>query len=189
VLTTEAVTAFDHLRQPGYTRPTSRSELLDFDLKLLSELILLVNSRRILSISFVALLLSLGACGGGGGGSDFSNVSVSVSPANATVVAGGQVALQATVTGLPAGTNPAVNWTIAELQASGASGAQCNWLGSNPPAGPCPDGTIQGADGGSVNVVYHAPGASGTFHVIATWSSAFTPVVARSATATITVTP
>ena len=104
----------------------------------------------------------------------------------ASVPVSGQVTLQAKVTGV-SGTQ-ALNWTITELQTNGASGAQCNWLGTTPPAGPCPDGTIQGADASPYTpVTYHAPSASGTFHVVAQWSTLFDPIIIKNGTAVITV--
>ena len=110
--------------------------------------------RRALYAWLIGLLIVTEACGGGSG-TDFNNVTVSVSPATATIPSGGQVTLQATVNGLSS--NPALNWTITELQTNGASGAQCNWLGSTPPSAPCPDGTIQGADTQpSLTVTYHS---------------------------------
>ncbi len=126
---------------------------------------------------------------GGGNGFDLNRVTVTVSPAAVTIPASGQVTLQATVTGVPGG--PVVSsWTIAELKINGASGAQCNWLGTTPPAGPCPDGTIQGADASpALTVTYHAPSTSGTFHVIAEWSTAFNPVITKDGTSVITVGP
>ncbi len=129
------------------------------------------------------LLIVIAGCGGGSG-FDFNKVTVTVSPAAVTIPASSQVTLQATVTGVPA---PAVNWTIAELKINGGSGSQCNWLGTTPPPGPCPDGTIQGAD--TLTVTYLAASTSGTFHVIAEWSTAFNPVIIKDGTSVITVTP
>jgi len=61
-------------------------------------------------------------------------------------------------------------------------------LGTTPPAGPCPDGTIQGADASPhTPVTYHAPSASGTFHVVAQWSTTFDPIIIKNGTAVITV--
>jgi hypothetical protein len=143
-----------------------------------------VSSYRFLCVGSVVLLIVIAGCGSGSG-LDLSKVTVTVSPAAVTIPASGQVTLQATVKGSPGA--PAVNWTIAELKTNGASGAQCNWLGTTPPAGPCPDGTIQGADAGSLTVTYLAPSASGTFHVIAEWSTAFNPVIVKDATSVVTV--
>jgi hypothetical protein len=133
-----------------------------------------------------ALLIVIAGCGAGSA-IDLNKVTVTVSPAAVTIPASGQATLHATVTGSPGA--PAVNWMIAELQVNGASGAQCNWSGTTPPAGPCPDGTIQGADLGSVTVTYLAPSAPGTFHVIAEWSTAFNPVIIKDGTSVITVSP
>jgi hypothetical protein len=146
-----------------------------------------VNLRRGVCTGCLALLIVVVSCGTSSQ-NNLNNVVVSIAPTTATVASSGQVSLTATVTGLAAA--PALTWSIAELQINGASGAQCNWLGSTPPAGPCPAGTIQGADAPSgLTVTYHAPSTSGTFHVTAQWSSLFTPVIVKTATSSITVTP
>lgn len=147
-----------------------------------------VTSRLCWGSLLVCFVCSSVACGGGRA-TDFNNVTVTVSPTSATVTAGGQVSLNATVSGLPGDSVQLVIWSIAELQTNGASGSQCNWLGSTPPPGPCPDGTIQGASPLSDSVTYIAPSTAGTFHVIATWSTAVNPPVIKTATATIMVTP
>jgi hypothetical protein len=145
-----------------------------------------LNLSRALGVESLVLLIVIAGCGGGGSSSsDPNNVTVTVSPPAVTVSASGQVTLQATVNGSSAA--PALNWTIAELQTNGASGAQCNWSGTTPPAGPCPDGTIQGADASSLTVTYLAPSTSGTFHVIAQDNVSMTLV--KAATAVITVSP
>ena len=92
---------------------------------------------------FVVLLIVIAGCGGGSS-SDPNNVAVTASLSAVTIPASGQVTLLATVKGSPGA--PGLTWRIAELQTNGASGAQCNWQGTAPPAGACPDGTIQGAD-------------------------------------------
>jgi hypothetical protein len=71
-----------------------------------------IKSGEALCVGFLALIFSFAACGGGGGSNDFSNVTVGVSPTNATVAAGGQVSLQASVTGLLGDASPAVTWTM-----------------------------------------------------------------------------
>ena len=147
-----------------------------------------MNSFR--ALFFVApfvLLIVIAGCGGGG--FHANNVTVTVSPAAATVAASGQVTLQATVHSLCSGCVPAVTWTITELQTNGASGSQCNWQGTTPPAGPCPDGTIQGADAPSaLTVTYDAPSTSGTFHVVAEWCDCLAnPAIIKDGIAVITV--
>lgn len=145
-----------------------------------------MNLFRALCVGSLALLMVIAGCGGGSSSSfDPNNVTVTVSPSAVTIPASGQVTLQATIKGSPAA--PALNWTIAELQTNGASGAQCNWSGTTPPAGPCPEGTIQGADAGSMTVTYLAPSTSGTFHVIAQDNVSLTLV--KDGTAVITVSP
>jgi hypothetical protein len=146
-----------------------------------------MNLSRAVCVESLVLLIVITGCGGGSS-VNLNNVTVTVSPAAVTIPPGGEVTLQATVTGSPGA--PFALWTIAELQANGASGAQCNWSDTTPPAGPCPDGTIQGEDTPpGLTVTYHAPSTSGTFHVIAEWSTAFNPVVIKDGTSVITVSP
>jgi hypothetical protein len=85
------------------------------------------------------------------------NIAVSISPPTATTTAGGTVAFTATVTGTTAGQSTSVTWSVQE------------------------------SGGGTVNSAgrYTAPGAPGTFHVVAT--SAADP--SKSAIATVTVIP
>jgi len=144
-----------------------------------------MDSYRVPCVGALVLLIAGTDCGS----SEFkpNNVAVTVSPMSVTIPSSSQVTLQATVTGAPA---PFANWTIAELAINGASGAQCNWSGTTQPVGPCPDGTIEGADASpALTVKYHAPSTAGTFHVTAEWSTAFTPVVVKDATSVITVGP
>ena len=148
-------------------------------------------SYRIFCIaSLVLLIVVITGCGGGGHSVNYNNVTVTVAPATVTIPANGQVTLQATVTGTGTSAN-ALTWSIAELQTNGASGAQCNWQGSTPPTGPCPDGTIQGADTAPfLAVTYHAPNTSGgLFHVIAEWSTISAPIIIKDGTSVITVSP
>jgi hypothetical protein len=149
-----------------------------------------MDLSRALCVGLLVLLIFITACGSGGGSLDPNfpnNVTVTVSPSAVTIPANGQVTLQATVKGSPI--NTVSSWTITELKINGASGAQCNWLGTTPPVGSCPDGTIQGADTPQFPVTYHAPSTSGTFHVIAEWAFIGQPPVNKDATAVITVSP
>jgi hypothetical protein len=115
---------------------------------------------------------------------------VTVAPAAVTVPVNGQVTLQATATGTGTPTN-ALTWSIAEQQTNGASGSQCFWL-DTPPAGPCPDGTIQLNTAGIFETVtYHAPSSSGgPFHIIAEWFTIVAGVtITKDGTSAITVSP
>jgi hypothetical protein len=149
----------------------------------------MTSCRALFFVAPLVLLIVIAGCGGGGRGFDPNKVTVTVSPAAPTVAANGQVALQATVGGcVNPSCIPSVQWTIAELQTNGQSGAQCNWQGTTPPTGPCPDGTIQGTDAGTaLTVTYLAPSTSGTFHVVAVWQTFFDPIIIKQATAVITV--
>jgi len=141
---------------------------------------------KLSSASFV-LLVFIAGCGGGGGMLS-SNVTVTVSPATVTIATSDQVTLQATVKGTANDANPSLTWTIDELKTNGASGSQCNWV-STPPAGPCPDGTIQGTAANSSTVTYHAPSSAGTFHVSAETIVSLSPPVLKDGTSVITVGP
>jgi hypothetical protein len=143
-----------------------------------------MNLSRALCVESLVLLIVIAGCGGGSS-FDPNNVTVTVSPSAVTIPASSQVTLQATVKGSPAA--PALTWSISELQTNGASGSQCNWSGTTPPAGPCPDGTIQGANASSLSVTYLAPSTSGTFHVIAQAIVSLTLV--KDGRAVITVSP
>jgi len=50
-----------------------------------------------------------------------------------------------------------------------------------------PDATIQIEDQARGINSYHAPSTSGTFHVVAQWSTAFNPVIIKNGMAVITV--
>ena len=146
-----------------------------------------MNLSRALCVGSLVLLIVIAGCGGGSS-FDPNNVTVTVSPAAVTIPASGQVTVQATVNGNPAA--PVLTWRIAELQTNGSSGAQCNWQGTTPPAGPCPDGTIQQLTVLNFQTVtYYAPSTPGTFHVIVEWSTAFSPIIIKDATSVITVGP
>src|SRR6266498_4347315 len=101
---------------------------------------------RTLGMGVLISLIVAAGCGGGASGFNPNDVTVTVSPASITIPASDQTTLQATVHGLCSSCAPSVIWMIAELQTNGASGAQCNWSGNTQPVGPCPDGTIEGAD-------------------------------------------
>ena len=60
-----------------------------------------MNSRHSLFVTSLVLLIVIAACGGGG--FNENNLTVTVSPAAATVAESGQVTLQATVNGLCSG--------------------------------------------------------------------------------------
>ncbi|MCU1269076.1 MAG: hypothetical protein JWN74_370 [Acidobacteriaceae bacterium] len=142
-------------------------------------------------VSLVVLFVVIAGCGGGGHSVNYNNVTVTLSPAVVTVPANGQVTLQATVNGSGSTTGNTLTWSIAEQQTNGASGSQCFWS-DTPPAGPCPDGTIQlVAVPNFQTVTYHAPNTSGgPFHVIAEWFTIVAGVtITKDGTSAITVSP
>jgi hypothetical protein len=147
------------------------------------------SCRDFLSVVPLVLLIVISGCGSGGDQFNANAVTVSVAPPSATVAAGGQATLQATVSGCGSSCpSPALTWSIAELQTNGASGAQCNWQNTTPPPGPCPDGTIEGADTAPFQAVtFHAPSNSGTIHVVAQWTNLSNPPTTKTGTAVITV--
>jgi hypothetical protein len=145
---------------------------------------------RVLFVGLLGMLITTG-CGGGNEGFNPNNVTVSISPATASVAAGSQVTLQATVNGLCSTCASSIYlWSVSENATPGNS--SCDWS-DTPPAGPCPAGTIQETLGGpqsSLAVKYHAPSTPGTYHVVAEWCDCFgTPTVRMTGTSVITVTP
>ncbi len=139
------------------------------------------SGRSLFFVTLVLLLIATAGCGGGG--FNANKVTVAVAPAAVTVSASGQVTLQATVHGLCSSCNPSINvWSITEN-----NGVNCSWI-DTPPSGPCPGGTIQETGGNFLTVMYHAPSASGTFHVIAEWCDCFAnPIISKDGTSVITV--
>lgn len=141
--------------------------------------------RSVLSVAPLVVLIVISGCGGG---SRFNanNVTVSVAPSNATVAAGGQVTLQASISGCgSACPSPGFTWSIAELQTNGASGSQCNW-DTTPPPGPCPDGTIE-VTAPFTTATFHAPSNSATIHVVVQFIDPSNPPTTKTGTAVITV--
>jgi hypothetical protein len=130
----------------------------------------IVNSNRFRWAVTLVLLIVITGCGTGGG-YDANNVTVTVSPAAATVVADGQVTLQANVKGLCSTCASMIQqWSIAE---DPSGGANCTFY-EPPPLGPCPAGSIQETAGGlssSLTVIYFAPSTPGTYHITAEWST------------------
>jgi|ERR1039458_6722193 hypothetical protein len=134
----------------------------------------------------LVLLMVMAGCGTGG--FNPNNVTVTVSPAAATVSENGQVPLQATVQGGCTGCSPFYNWLISEN-----NGADCTWVDTLP-AGPCPGGTLQQPTSTSgPTVTYIAPSTAGTFHVIgqSLYYSNLSgpPTTTKQGTSVITVSP
>jgi hypothetical protein len=133
-----------------------------------------------------ALLTASAGCGGGNRFNP-NNVTVSVSPGTATISRGGQVSLQATIRGLSSGY---INsWAITE----NPSDADCATYLGVVPAGPCPAGTIQIANGSGLTVTYFAPATPGTYHINAEWEDfdnfGGPPIATKTGTSVITVGP
>jgi hypothetical protein len=148
-----------------------------------------MSSRRALCVVPLVLLVVIAGCGAGSTGSfNPDNVTVSVSPATATITTNGQVPLQATVLGLSSISISDISaWTVAE-NPIGANYATD--VGIIPPE-PCPAGTIQILTGGELTVTYFAPSTPGTYHVNAEWEDFvnFTgpPIATKTGTSVITV--
>ena len=147
------------------------------------------SCRDLLSVASLFFLIMISGCGSGGDKARTTDEVVSVTPPAATVSAGGQVTLQATVSGCgSACPTPAFTWGIGELQVNGATGAQCNWQDNAPPPGPCPYGTIEGPNAPlSDTVTFHAPSTSGMIHVLAQVTQLSNPPNTKTGTAVITV--
>ncbi|MGA8492097.1 MAG: hypothetical protein WB711_16845 [Terriglobales bacterium] len=131
-----------------------------------------MHSRRPLCSAMFALLIITVACGGGPGvvlGSGNPDVTVTISPAAATIPEGGKVTLQATLKGLCSECISFITfWSVVENDNN-----VCLWGGVNmPPIGPCPGGTIllNPPAGNTLIVTYYAPSTPGTFHVTAEYS-------------------
>jgi hypothetical protein len=149
----------------------------------------IVNPERIPCVlAFLLLIVSAGC--GTGNRLNPANVSVSVSPANATISTNGQVPLQATVQGLPSGYISSISlWTVTE----NPNGADCATdVGITPP-GPCPAGTIQLVSADELTVTYFAPSTPGTYHINAEWEDFVNfngpPAGTQTGTSVITVGP
>jgi hypothetical protein len=153
-----------------------------------------MNIFRLFSVVLLAFVVLLGGCGSGQSYNP-NNVTVTVSPATATIPASGKIRLQATVNSLCSGCAASIaNWGITEDAETGdPSGFTCAWFTDNgPPTRQCPAGTIEETPGGpssSLTVTYHAPPTPGTYHVIAQWSGGFgSGSPTKDGTAVITVT-
>jgi hypothetical protein len=147
-----------------------------------------MSSSRALCVVPLVLLVVIAGCGGSSGSFNPNNVTVSISPATATIPTNGQVPLQATVQGLSSISISQISaWTVTE----NPIGANCaTFVGIIPP-GPCPAGTIQILTGGELTVTYFAPSTPGTYHVNAEWEDFvnFTgpPIATKTGTSAITV--
>lgn len=139
------------------------------------------SGRTLFLVTLVLVLIVTPGCGGGG--FNANNVTVTVAPEAVAVPANAPVTLQATVHGLCSTCTPSINvWNITEN-----NGVNCSWI-NTPPTGPCPGGTIEETGGNFLTVTYHAPSASGTFHVIAEWCDCLAnPKISKDGTAVITV--
>jgi hypothetical protein len=148
---------------------------------------------RVLSVGLLAMLIATG-CGETNKDKGFANnVTVSISPATVSIAASSQVTLQAMVSGLCSGcASDIFAWSISEDATEG--GSACDWFDTPPVLYSCPAGTIQQTEGtpsgSTLTVMYHAPSTPGTYHVVAEWCDCvFTPVVKKTGTSVISVTP
>ena len=143
------------------------------------------------AVALLALLAGTTLSGGCGGQSPSDSAILQLAPAQATVTAGGTVALTGSATGLT-GTWYA-GWDIQEMRVSGKF--ICSYLPANAPtsAPPCPYGYVISDAGDRIPnaATYHAPATPGTYHVLfeVTVFGRSYEWVSKTVTATITVTP
>ena len=137
-----------------------------------------------LPVALIAVLL-LASCGNGLPNS--SQVTVTVTPAQATIAVGGTVALDGDATGFTR--SPIVVWWVQEAHNGG--GDDCGYL-QPPPVSPCQYGYVifNSVTQFPSSATYYAPLTPGTYHVTfqATQNTAF-DYLSKTATATIIVTP
>ena len=148
-----------------------------------------MNRHRTLLVASLGLLMVAASCGSGSGFNP-NNVTVTVGPATATTATNGQVALQASVTG-DISPGLVLRWSVVE---NASMATTCFWnVGTTPPVGPCPGGTIQepASDVGDyLTVTYFAPSTAGTYHVTAEWClCGFGTTVIKTGSSVITVGP
>ena len=139
---------------------------------------------------FVVLIgaILITGCGGGSGLPPSNQVTVLVTPSQASVAVGGTVALRGSATGFTQ--TPIVQWWIQEAKDVGGSD-DCGYL-APPPMSACQSGYVVF---GSVaqfpsSATYHAPLAPGTYRITfeATQFTTYDHLT-KTTTATINVTP
>lgn len=141
------------------------------------------ETRRVLFLGPLAcLIVFVGSCGG----YNVNDVTLTISPAAATIPKSSQIALVASVNKFCAGCLPEIDWSIAENNGVNP----CLWQAGQtpPPTGSCPGGTLQVQ--GFVNntsVIYFSPSTAGTYHVTGWQVVSFTSGV--KGTSVITVSP
>lgn len=143
-------------------------------------------SRIVRAMNLIALLIAVLLASCGSGLPHSGDVTVTVTPATATVTTGSTVVLQGNATGFTR--SPIVVWRVQEAQATG--GDDCGYL-NPPPVSACQFGYVIF---GSVtqfpsSATYYAPLTPGTYHVVfeATQNTTF-DYLTKTATAAITVT-
>jgi hypothetical protein len=144
-----------------------------------------------LSVCLACFLVMLSGCREGA--PPVSALSVTITPASATVTAYGTQDLSGSATGFTA--TPVVVWYMQEGPATPATRTNCGY--QNPATTPSLNDCIYGyvtykSDSGtSPTAVYHAPGTPGTYHVVlqAMQFSGFALQVGKTGTAEIVVTP
>lgn len=139
-----------------------------------------------------ALLLCAVVNGCGNGLPHSSDITVTVSPASATVAVSGTVTLAGSATGFTR--TPLIQWWIQEShdidRMNGCGILMANQLPPSPSS--CPFGYVAYPNVDSIpsTAVYHPPATPGTYHVTVEMTQVVTfDSVSKTAIATITVTP
>jgi hypothetical protein len=149
-----------------------------------------LQMRLALFLSYVAIFLS----GCGSDAPPASALSVTITPASATVAANGTVNLSGSASGFTR--KPDIIWYMQEGPSTPATPApSCGYL--NPTIPPSFNNCVYGyviyneGSGTAPTAVYHAPATPGTYHVVlqAMQSDGFVTQAIKTASAEITVTP
>ncbi len=146
--------------------------------------------RSTLAATALLGILTMLSCGGGYDQIPSSSLTVTVSPASATIPRNGTVQLTGSAAGFPK--TPTLTWNV--LIGTGPS-SNCGYLvpKNSPDVASCPYGyvTYTADSGTSGTATYYAPNTAGTYQVLflAGQFDGFVVQGAKIATVNITVTP